>query len=135
MDTLLLQLGIGLFLLGLMTGFAIPKLKSPRMGLSGHLEGVLNGMFLVILGLLWGLLDLSETWLTIAFWLAVYGTFANWLGVLLAAIWGAGSMMVIAGQGHQASARREGIVRFLLMTVSLAMVAVCVLVLAGLGAG
>lgn len=135
MDTLLLQLGIGLFLLGLMTGFAIPKLKSPRMGLSGHLEGVLNGMFLVILGLLWGLLDLSETWLTITFWLAVYGTFANWLGVLLAAIWGAGSMMVIAGQGHQASARREGIVRFLLMTVSLAMVAVCVLVLAGLGAG
>lgn len=135
MDTLLLQLGIGLFLLGLMTGFAIPKLKSPRMGLSGHLEGVLNGMFLVILGLLWGLLDFSETWLTITFWLAVYGTFANWLAVLLAAIWGAGSMMVIAGQGHQTSARREGIVRFLLVTVSMVMVAVCVLVLAGLGAG
>jgi len=132
MDALLLQLGIGLFLLGLMTGFAIPKLKSPRMGLSGHLEGVMNGMFLVALGLLWQRLNLSDTLLTITFWLAIFGTFANWLAVLLAAIWGAGSMMAIAGQGHQASAGREGIVRFLLITLSLAMVAVCVLVLAGL---
>lgn len=134
MDTLLLQLGIALFLLGLLTGFAIPKLKSPRMGLSGHLEGVMNGMFLVILGLLWELLDLSEAWLTITFWLAIYGTFANWLAVLLAAIWGAGSMMVVAGQGHQASAGREGVVRFFLVTVSLAMVAVCAIIIVGLRA-
>lgn len=90
MDALLLQLGIGLFLLGLMTGFVIPKLKSPRMGLSGHLEGVMNGMFLVALGLLWQRLNLSDTLLTITFWLAIFGTFANWLAVLLAAIWGAG---------------------------------------------
>ena len=132
MDALLLQLGIGLFLLGLITGFAIPKLKSPRMGLSGHLEGVMNGMFLVALGLLWQKLNLSDALLTVTFWLAIFGTFANWLAVLLAAIWGAGSMMVIAGQGHQTSAGREGVVRIMLMTVSLAMVAVCVLVLAGL---
>lgn len=132
MDALLLQLGIGLFLLGLITGFAIPKLKNPRMGLSGHLEGVMNGMFLVTLGLLWQKLNLSDTLLTITFWLAIFGTFANWLAVLLAAIWGAGSMMAIAGQGHQASAGREGVVRFMLITVSLAMVAVCVLVLTGL---
>ena len=43
MDILLLQLGILLFLIGLLTGFVIPKLANPRMGLASHLEGVLNG--------------------------------------------------------------------------------------------
>ncbi len=83
-DTLLLQLGILLFLLGLLTGLVIPRLSNPSMGLSSHLEGVLNGMFLVVLGLLWRRLNLSNTWLTITFWRAVYGTFANWLATFLA---------------------------------------------------
>lgn len=51
MDTFLLQLGIILFLIGLLTGVAIPKLANPRMGLASHLEGVLNGIFLVTVGL------------------------------------------------------------------------------------
>ena len=53
MQTALFKLGLVLFLLGLLTGFAIPALKNPRMALSSHLEAVLNGMFLVLLGLLW----------------------------------------------------------------------------------
>ena len=35
----LLRLGVLLFLLGLLTGFAIPALTNPRMGLTSHLEG------------------------------------------------------------------------------------------------
>ncbi|MEW5830398.1 MAG: hydrogenase [Chloroflexota bacterium] len=135
MDRFLLQLGIVLFLLGLLTGFVVPKLKNPRMGLSSHLEGVLNGIFLVALGLLWTRLNLPATLLTVTAWLALYGTFANWLATLLAAIWGAGSMMPIAAQGHQSSAGREGVIKLLLGTVSLAMVAVCAIVIAGLRAG
>ncbi len=135
MDTLLLQLGIALFLLGLLTGFVVPKFKNPRMGLSSHLEGVLNGIFLVALGLLWQRLNLSAAWLTAAFWLAIYGTFANWFATLLAAVWGASALMPIAAQGHQAAAGRETIIRLLLGTLSLAMMAVCVIVIAGLRAG
>jgi hypothetical protein len=37
--------GIFLFMLGLLTGVAIPALTNPRMGVSAHLEGVLNGIF------------------------------------------------------------------------------------------
>ena len=132
MDALLLQLGITLFLLGVLTGFVVPALKNPRMGLSSHLEGVLNGIFLVALGLLWPRLNLSAAWLTAAFWLALYGTFANWFATLLAAVWGAGAMMPIAAQGHQATAGRENVIRLLLGTLSLAMVAVCVIVIVGL---
>lgn len=135
METLLLQFGVLLFLIGLFTGFAIPKFANLRMGLSSHLEAVLNGIFLMVLGLLWSKLNLSAMWLGITFWLAVYGTFANWLATLLAAIWGAGSMMPIAAQGLQATSGREGVVRFLLVTLGLAMVSTCILILIGLSAG
>ena len=135
MDNLLLQLGILLFLVGLLTGFVIPKLANPRMGLASHLEGVLNGLFLVALGLLWQRLNLSDGWLVVTFWLAVYGTFANWLATLLAAVWGAGALMPIAAMGHQGSSMQEGVVKFLLGTLSVSMIAVCVIVIVGLRAG
>lgn len=135
MDTLLIQLGILLFLVGLLTGFVIPKLANPRMGLASHLEGVLNGIFLVALGLLWQRLNLSDGWLVVTFWLAVYGTFANWLATLLAAVWGAGALMPIAAMGHQGSSIQEGVIKFLLGTLSVSMIAVCVIIIAGLRAG
>ena len=46
-----LRYGILLFFLGLVTGLVVPMLANPRMGLSSHLEGLMNGMFLIILGL------------------------------------------------------------------------------------
>jgi hydroxylaminobenzene mutase len=128
----LVQLGIFLFLIGLLTGFVSPKLANPRMGLSSHLEGIMNGFFLVLLGLLWPKLILSRFWLAIAFWLAIYGTFANWTATLMAAIWGAGSSMPIAAVRHQGTPLQEVITIFLLRTLSAAMVVVSVLVLWGL---
>jgi len=135
LDTLLLQLGIFLFLVGLLTGLVIPRLSNPRMGLASHLEGVLNGMFLVVLGLLWRRLNLSGTWLTVTFWLAVYGTFANWLATFLAALWGAGALMPIAGMSRRGSSIQERAIGFLLVTLSVATIAVCVIVIVGLRTG
>jgi hydroxylaminobenzene mutase len=43
----LLWHGMFLFLLGLLTGFVEQKFNNPRMGLAAHLEGVMNGTFLV----------------------------------------------------------------------------------------
>lgn len=59
--------GVLLFLLGLVVGLFIPLMANPRMGLSSHLEGVMNGMFLILLGLIWGKVTLSGTWLKITF--------------------------------------------------------------------
>lgn len=131
----LLQLGILLFLIGLLTGFAVPVLGNPRMGLSSHLEGIMNGSFLVLLGLVWPKLSLSRVTLIVVFWLAIYGTFANWTATLLAAFWGAGLSMPIAASNHQGSPMQEGIIDFLLFSLSFAMVAVCGLVLWGLRVG
>ena len=75
----LIFLGILLFLFGLFIGLFIPVMTNPRMGLSAHLEGVMNGMFLVILGLIWYKLFLNNKWLSIAFWLTLYGSFETLL--------------------------------------------------------
>ncbi len=128
----LLQLGVLLFLLGLLTGFAVPLFVNPRMGLSSHLEGILNGLLLMVLGLLWPRLILTRGWSKAAFALAIYGTFANWAATLLAAYWGAGASMPLAAMGHRGTSLQEGIVDFLLFSLSFAMIAVSVTVLRGL---
>jgi hydroxylaminobenzene mutase len=128
----LIFLGVLLFLLGLIVGFLVPLFANPRMGLSSHIEGVLNGMFLIILGLIWYKVDLSNVWLKITFWLAVYGTFANWLGILIAAIFDAGEMLTIAANGQEGPPIAEGIVTFSLISLSIAMLVICVTVLIGL---
>jgi len=130
----LLFLGILLFLLGLLAGFAIPALANPRMGLTTHLEGVMNGLFLLALGLLWHRVVLKPRLLGLTYGLALYGSFANYAAVLIAAITGAGAMMPIAG-GVEGTPVQEAVISFLLISLSLAMVAACVLVLVGLWKG
>lgn len=127
-----MQLGILLFLLGLLTGLAVPKLKNPRMGLASHLEAVMNGMFLVILGLIWPRLGLSHIWLAITLWLIVYAAFANWVATLLAAAWGGGALMPIAAGTQKAAPRREHVIGFLLVSLALCAIGACVLILLGL---
>ena len=131
----LIQLGVLLFLLGLLTGFALPMMQAPRLGLSSHLEGVMNGMFLIGVGLLWPRVRLGAGMRRAAFWLAVYGTYANWVATLLSGLWGAGAMMPLAGGGATGTASQELIMMVLLVSLAGAMLAVCVLLLVGLRAG
>lgn len=120
----LLLLGMILFMIGLLTGFVSGTFENPRMGLSAHLEGLMNGTFLAVLGLFWHRLELGAKASLAAFWLVVYAAYANWLGVLLGGIWGAGaSMMPIAAKGLIGTPIQEGIIGFLLISISLAMVA------------
>jgi hydroxylaminobenzene mutase len=128
----LLRLGVLLFLFGLFTGFAVPMLAMPRMALASHLEGLMNGLLLMALGLMWPRLVLGPRAQALTFALAVYGAFANWLATLISSMTGAGAMMPIAAAGRTGAATPEAIVGFLLVSLSLAMVAACVLVLWGL---
>jgi hydroxylaminobenzene mutase len=132
MEHRLLQLGYGLFLLGLLTGFSLPAMENPRMGLASHLEGIMNGLFLILLGILWQRLVLSRRQTIATFALVIFGTFANWAATLLAAVWGAGHSMPIAAAGYQGLTWQEGILDLLLFSLSFAMIAVCGLVLWGL---
>ena len=128
----LLRHGFVLFLLGLLTGFAVPALHNPRMGLSAHLEGVMNAGFLMVLGLVWPRLTLPERSRSILFWLALYGTYANWGSTTLAAVFGTSRSTPIAGAGFAGRPWQENLVDFGLASLSVAMLGACVLALRGL---
>lgn len=128
----LIQAGAFLFLLGLLIGFVIPMVTNPRMALSSHLEALMNGLFLMVLGLLWDRLKLSEKTFQALFALAIFGTFANMIATLLAAVWGSGAAMPIAAGAYEGTPLQESVIMILLGTLSLAMVAALVLVLLGL---
>jgi len=132
MQELLYSLGLILFLLGLFTGMAIPALKNPRMGLAGHMVGMTNGPFLIVVGLMWPHVDLSHAWQVITIWLLAYGSFANWLAMQLGALWGGGRKFAPGATGdHRASAGKERTVDFLLVSLAPIMIAATVLLLVG----
>ncbi len=66
---------------------------------SSPLQGLMNGTFLVVPGLVWPHLRLHALLLRVAYWLALVGL--NWAVPLAAAAWGAGgTTMPLAASGH-----------------------------------
>ena len=126
--------GVALFLLGLLTGLVQQALRNPRMGLSAHLEGVMNGIFLVALGAAWSKLRLSERLATFTYRSVLVGTYGNWAVSLLAAILGTAAMTPIASAGFQATPWQESVVRVGFVLVGLAILAASGVLLVGFGA-
>jgi hydroxylaminobenzene mutase len=127
----LLRSGMILFLLGLLTGLLLPQLHNPRAGLAAHLEGVMNGTFLVVVGLAWDELRLGEKTRNAAFALVLGGAYLNWATTLLTSVLGTSRATPIAGAGFSASAATETIVFGLFVVVALAMITAVSLFVAG----
>jgi hydroxylaminobenzene mutase len=109
MMSLLCYTGVLLFLLGLLTGFAIPALKVPRIGLSAHLAATQMGIALIVFGFLWERLTFWNGWsapLAHVLWISFYLT---WAAILLGGVWGTGKALPIAGAGHVAAKWQEQI--------------------------
>ena len=101
--------GALLFLLGLATGFVIPALKAPRIGLSAHLAATQMGVALIAFGFLWERLTFWNGWsvpLAYVLWISFY---VVWAAILLGGIWGTGKALPIAGAGHVAAKWQEQI--------------------------
>jgi (hydroxyamino)benzene mutase len=124
--------GMCLFVLGLLTGFAEQHFANVRMGLAAHLEGVMNGIFLLVLGAIWPHVRLSRPTTAIAFWTMLYGTYVNWLITVVAALFGTAALSPITGNGHVGQPWQESPVTAGFMSVGIAIVAGAVLVLWGL---
>ena len=127
----LIFFGVLLFSLGLVVGLFIPLIANPRMALSSHLEGIMNGIFLIILGLIWSKVELSHRWLSVTYWLSLYGTYATLIAVLISAIFNSGKLMPIAG-GREGTPVIEGIINLMLVSLTLALLAICFLIMRGL---
>jgi hydroxylaminobenzene mutase len=124
--------GMTLLLLGLLTGFVVPSLANPRLGLSAHLEGVLNGLLLVLLGLVWSEVHLPPRAERSALGLLFYGTYANWATTTLGAAFGTSRLTPIAGAGHAGAPWQENLVAVLGVSLALSVIAGIALVLWGL---
>jgi hydroxylaminobenzene mutase len=124
--------GMFLFLLGLLTGFVETKFTNPRMGLAAHLEGVMNGTFLVALGAVWIEVRLSAKVKAAAYWSALYGAYVNWAATALGAAFGVAALSPITGARHSALPWQEGFITALFMSVGLAIVGSSIMVLWGL---
>jgi (hydroxyamino)benzene mutase len=129
----LLQLGLALFFVSLLVGLAVPRFVVPRLGLSVHLLGILQGLFLAVVGLLWHRLTLGPVSSRVAFWAVSYGCIAAWSANLLGAVWGAGSSMLpMAAGGATGSQMQEQFITVLLRTGALGLIVALLLLLWGL---
>ena len=124
----LMRWGFFLLLCALVTGLAVPAFTNPRMAVSAHLEGVMNGLLLVIVGLVWSHLGLSGRLATIVFWLFAYAAFANWGVTTLAAALGTSRLTPMAGAGYSASPMQENVVQVIQVSLALAVIAAVALV-------
>ena len=129
----LLQAGIGLFLFSVLIGLVIPHFTVPRLALGAHLIGILQGIFLAALGLLWPKLRLSAAMSRSAFWLLIYECIAAVSANLLAGAWGAGnSILTLAADGARGSAIQEAVIKIGLRSAGVALIVALVLILWGL---
>jgi hydroxylaminobenzene mutase len=124
--------GMLLFLVGLLTGFAEQKFVNPRMGLAAHLEGVMNGTFLVAVGAVWAEVRLSPGLKAATFWITLYGAYVNWLTTALAAVLGTAALSPITAAGHTSRAGQETLITILFLSVGITTVLSAILILWGL---
>src|SRR5262245_12527772 len=129
----LLQVGALLFLLSLLVGLAVPRFSLPRLALSTHLLGVMQGTFLLAVGQLWPRLRFYGRVSGIGHGLAIFACAATWTANLLGAMWGAGgSMLTFAAGGALGSGGQEAAIRGLLLSGGTALIATTALIVWGL---
>jgi len=128
----LLWHGVALFLIGLFTGLAEPNFANIRMALAAHLEGVMNGTFLLAVGAIWGEVRLPSRAGAVAYWTLLVGTYGNWFVTTLAAVLGTAALSPITAAGRGAAPWQEALVTAGFVTIGLAIIAAAALLLWGL---
>jgi hydroxylaminobenzene mutase len=128
----LLWHGMFLFFLGLCTGLIELQFSNPRMGLAAHLEGVMNGILLLAIGVVWMEVHLSPRNKAIAYWTVLYGAYANWGFTVLGAILGTRAVSPIASGGRMGEPWQESLVTAGFTSVGVAIIVAALLILWGL---
>jgi hydroxylaminobenzene mutase len=103
------------------------------MALSAHLEGVMNGTFLIALGAIWGNVELPPRVAHAARWTALYGTYGNWLFTALGAAMGTAAANPILSEGHHGKPWQEKVATAGFRSIAYSILVAVVLVLWGLG--
>jgi hydroxylaminobenzene mutase len=119
MDRSIVRHGFILIAAALLSGFVIPAARIPRLALSAHSIGVLSGVLLIAVGVVWSQFALSERQARAMSWAWLYSSYVNWFAILLGAILGTGRMTPVASAGAVGSPAAEAAVSIMLVTVGL----------------
>ncbi len=131
----LLITGALLFLIGLLSGVAIQLMENPRLGLSAHLAGVQNALFLLVIGAAWSHVSLPRAVALVGVWGGIGSMYGFWLALQLGAVWGTSRSTPIAGNGFEGAAWQETVVELLLRGSSGAAIIATAIVLVGFWRG
>ena len=123
---------MALFLIGLLTGLLEQHFTNVRMGLAAHLEGVMNGTFLLAVGAIWNEVRLSPRMKATAYWTLLIGTYGNWIVTTSAAVLGTAALSPITAMGHEAAPWKEAMITAGFVFIGLAVIAAVVLLMLGL---
>lgn len=110
-DRRLMAHGFLLILAALVIGLFMQRLPSPRMGLATHLEALMLGMLLILLGLAWRRFVLPQRALALLGWLPIVGADASVAMHFFAALYPAGgTWMPLAAPGVEGTPWQEWLV-------------------------
>jgi hydroxylaminobenzene mutase len=109
------------------------RFKNMRIALSAHLEGVMNGTFLMALGAIWDNVELPRPVERAARWTPLYGTYGNWLFTTLSAAMGTAVANPILSQGQVGKPWQARVVGLGFKSMRYAFLTSVVLILWGLG--
>jgi hydroxylaminobenzene mutase len=132
-DRGLMRHGMFLFMIGLVTGMNERRFQNMRMALSAHLEGVMNGIFLIALGGIWAHVELPPRVKKAARWSVLYGTYGNWLFTTLGAAMGTAAANPILSEGHHGKPWQERTAGAGFSSIAYSILVAVVLILWGLG--
>lgn len=110
----LIRWGVALLALSVLSGFAIMIAPDPIMGLATHIQGLLNAILLIVVGVIWSRFEISYLGSVIVYWGLIIGGFITF-GVQLTCTFLeiGGTTFPIAGGSHTGTAVEETIVRLL----------------------
>ena len=132
MNISLFRYAFALIMLSLIGAFLIPAMAVPRLGLSAHTIGILSGVLLIAVGVVWPCFQLGPRQSSLLKWSWVYSSYTNWFACLAGAILGVGSMTPIAAEGVVGTPVPEAIVSALFITVAISSLIACGISLWGL---
>lgn len=124
--------GTVLVLLALATGGFLQSFANPRLALGAHVGGLMNGTLVMVVGAFWTDLAISATLARVLLWSLVCSGYVNWLGLVLAAMFGTAHTTPLLGDGVPAAPWQEGLVAFCLVSGAIVTLAAFALVLLGL---
>ena len=127
----LLIAGALLILLGFMLGAVIPVFINPRMALSGHQQGIIAGILLMLFGLSWSYTVFVGHRARLTERFLIGGAYTIWAGTLLGAIFGTSRAMPIAGAGFKGAPWQEICVSIILLFGSISAILGTGLLLSG----